>query len=260
MADSNVAAEVAKAVYEDAGHEIIQPTGKTLSLIPRAVRAALQPLERWIMVQEYNLEMLKKTLDYKLANVDPEKIVTPEPYVAVPALQAVTYCMDNEELRNMYANLLAKSMNEATKNGVHPSYVEIIKQLCPDEAKLLCYLMENPQIPAIGIRLTNKPEDGYVNVINLFSDIGYKCNCENPDNIERYLCNLIRLGLVENPDGVGFMDEQMYQTVLSHPYVKEKLEKMEGKNEKLPHAITVNKLIRMTAFGEQFCKICIKDD
>lgn len=35
MADSNVAAEVAKAVYEDAGHEIIQPTGKTLSLIPR---------------------------------------------------------------------------------------------------------------------------------------------------------------------------------------------------------------------------------
>lgn len=260
MADSNVAAEVAKAVYEDAGHEIIQPTGKTLSLIPRAVRAALQPCEKWIMQREYNLEVFKKLLDYKLAHVDPEKIVTPESYVAVPALQAVTYCMDNEELRNMYANLLAKSMNEATKNGVHPSYVEIIKQLCPDEAKLLCYLMENPQVPAVGIRITNKPEDGYANVINLFSDIGYKSNCENPDSIERYLYNLIRLGLVENPDGVGFIDEEMYHNVLSHPFVKEMLKDTEGKNEKLPHATTVKKLIQMTAFGEQFCKICIKDD
>ena len=63
MADSNVAAEVAKAVYEDAGHEIIQPTGKTLSLIPRAVRAALQPCEKWIMQREYNLEVFKKLLD-----------------------------------------------------------------------------------------------------------------------------------------------------------------------------------------------------
>ena len=51
---------------------------------------------------------------------NPEKIVEPEPYVAVPAIQAISYAMNSDELRNLYANLLAKSMIKDTKDTVHP--------------------------------------------------------------------------------------------------------------------------------------------
>lgn len=45
--------------------------------------------------------------------------------------------MDSEELRNMYANLLAKAMNVDEKDKVHPAFVELIKQMAPREALIL---------------------------------------------------------------------------------------------------------------------------
>lgn len=54
--------------------------------------------------------------------------MTPEAYVAVPALQAISYSMNSEELRNMYANLLAKAIDIDEKDKVHPAFVELIKQ------------------------------------------------------------------------------------------------------------------------------------
>lgn len=259
MADNNVVAEVAKAVYEDAGHEIIQPTGKTLSLIPRAVRAALQPLERWIMVQEYNLEVFRKTLDYKLAHVDPEKIVTPEPYVAVPALQAVTYCMDNEELRNMYANLLAKSMNEATKDGVHPAYVEIIKQLCPDEAKMMRYMMENPQLPSLSVRVYKSDRSGFIYILKHFSDITELADCEKIDGFAYYLDNLIRLGLIRIPEDEHFVNSEKYEPLKQHPRIVQLIDHFQGKYAEYPNVDLDKQIIMLTDFGKQFCNICIAD-
>ena len=133
---SEVAKEIAKDVYQDAGKPIVKPTGELVGLIPRAIKAALLPIEKWIESREYNLAETKKLLEQKLANISPEQIASPEAHIAVPALQYISYCMDNEELRNMYANLLASSMNKAVINGVHPSFVEIIKQLHQGKAVL----------------------------------------------------------------------------------------------------------------------------
>lgn len=65
----------------------------------------------------------EKLLEQKLKNIDEEKIVSPESYVAVPAIQAISYSMNSDELRNLYANLLAKAMVTPTKDAVHPSFV-----------------------------------------------------------------------------------------------------------------------------------------
>ena len=102
--------------------------------IPRAINAALSPLRQWIAQREYNVAETEKLLAKKLENIEPEKIVSPEPYVAVPALQAISYSMNSDELRELYANLLAKSMCIDTKNSVHPSFVEIIRQMSPLDA------------------------------------------------------------------------------------------------------------------------------
>ena len=126
---TEVAKEIAKNVYNDAGKPVAKPTGELVGLIPRAIKAALSPLEKWILQREYNVAETKKLLEEKLQNTPPELIESPAPHIAVPAMQYISYCMDNEELREMYANLLANSMNKVVKDGVHPGFVEIIKQL-----------------------------------------------------------------------------------------------------------------------------------
>ena len=50
-----IAKQQSKEVYNDLVKPVLKPTGETLGLIPRAVKAALCPLEKWIMDKEYKL-------------------------------------------------------------------------------------------------------------------------------------------------------------------------------------------------------------
>lgn len=134
--------EFTQKIYDDVAHPALKTAGGLLDLLPRAIKAALAPIEKWIMNREYQIKETAKLLEERLKDVPPEQIETPAPHIAIPALQYISYCMDNHELREMYANLLASSMNTVVKNGVYPSYVEIIKQLSPDEAKILRYIAE----------------------------------------------------------------------------------------------------------------------
>ena len=76
------AVETVPDLYEDALKPAAQESGKTLALIPKAINAALSPLRQWIAQKEYNVAETEKLLATKLENIEPEKIVTPESYVA----------------------------------------------------------------------------------------------------------------------------------------------------------------------------------
>lgn len=124
-------------VYSDLAKPTVVNTGKTLSLLPRAINAALSPLEKWILQKEYSVEETKKILEIKLKAIEPEKIVSAESYIAIPAVQALSYCMDSELLREMFATLLANAMNMEYKSRMHPAFVEIIKQLSPLDVMMI---------------------------------------------------------------------------------------------------------------------------
>ncbi len=251
------AKEVAKAVYDDIGKPVLKPTGEFLALIPRAIKVAFSPLEKWLLHEEYSISETKKLLEEKLKNVSPENIVPPEPHIAIPALQYISYCMDNEELRNMYANLLANSMNKTMKNGVHPGFVEIIKQLCPDEAKVLKEFHKIRYIPTITIRYKSR-DKGSLTIIANFSDIGEISGCEKPYDVQGYFDNLERLGLIETEYGTSMMKKELYDTLKQHPFISSYLN--------LPDAYKIQGFTELridesffgiTAYGSSFCKICI---
>ena len=91
-------------------------------------------------INEYVQNSLNKTrtkLHQKLQNTPPENITQPPVHIAAPALQAACYSADCDELHDMFANLLASAMNIEKQRIVHPSFIEIIKQLSPLEAKIL---------------------------------------------------------------------------------------------------------------------------
>ncbi len=256
----NVAGEVIKQGYGDVKDPLVKPLATSLGLVPRAINAALAGVQKWILHREYSVEKTKKLLEIKLASIEPENIVSPSPHVAVPALQYISYCMDNEELRDMYANLLANAMNKVVRNGVHPSFVEIIKQLCPDEARILRYIAQQEGFPLLGIRYENPSTSDGFDIMKHFSDIGYKTNCEYPQDFPKYLDNLVRLGLVELEMIRSLTFKEFYQPLKEHTDFKKLLVVPENYTKvgyvyprEIPHFGVI------TRFGKDFCRICITD-
>lgn len=262
MADTSGSAdstkkELAKEIYKDLVHPAAQSTGELVALVPRAVKVALQPLEKWILQGEYNLAQTQKLLDEKLKNVDPKNICSPEAHIAVPALQYINYCMDNDELRDMYANLLANSMNKVVKNGVHPAFVEIIKQLSPDEAKILKCMQKKDIIASIGIGISDKNRQ-WIELRRNFSDIVIEAGCEQPLKFTQYFDNLIRLGLVSHGEkGTEIASGNEYNRLINHPIVSEIKDFISNKSEG-KYALRIEKgYLYLTGFGKAFCDICI---
>lgn len=252
--------ETIKQGYKDIGENMVVPTAKLLGTIPETINALLLPLNQWIAERKYKLEETKKLLAHKLEKVGTANLVPPEAHIAVPALQYISYCMDNEELRDMYANLLASSMNKVVKNDVHPSYVEIIKQLCPDEAKVLRHLAQQEGIPLIGIRYKRPNSSDGFDIVKHFSNVGYLVQAEFPKNLPQYLDNLTRLGLINIDSMHSLTFKEFYKPLRECDDFKQMLQIPE--NYQSVGYSQVQQIYHfgvISSFGKEFCRVCITD-
>lgn len=242
---------VAEKAYDDLAHPVLQTAGEILSLPLKAIDAKLIPIKKWIAQEQYNYQRTLLLLGEKMANVEEEKITSPENYVAIPALQQIEYCYDSEELRNMYANLLAASMNTDTKWRVHPSYVDIIKQMTPDEAKLLRVLYATKLTPIIHVKQYMNDKESYTDIVQNYSTLTRYC--ESPSGIYAYLNNLQRLGLI-NIDYSTYCTYDGAYDELDNQFAELKSE-WENKGGELR---ILHGLLELTAFGQNFTRTCIE--
>ena len=79
--------------------------------------------------QEYNLQLYRDELASGISKIEPDNFQDPAMNILGPTLEASKYYIDEKEMRKMFANLLASSMDKSKNNVVHNSFVEIIKQL-----------------------------------------------------------------------------------------------------------------------------------
>ena len=213
--------------------------------------------EYYPQLREEALSELDKLLTEKLNNIPQSCIVPPKPRIAVPALQNASIT-EEHDVRELYANLLANSMNIVVKNGVHPGFVEIIKQLSPDEAKILRYMSFHRIIPTITLRYIRSMGGG-IDIIKNFSNVGELAGCEKPENIAKYFDNLVRLGLITNEGGLSSLtDKTVYEPLKKHKWVSSQA-LVENAN-----ALGFDKIdfeegfVRISSYGEDFCSICLQ--
>lgn len=77
----------------------------------------------------------------RLDEIPDEFRQAPKLGVALPALEAASMNWEEEQLREMYLNLLQRASDSQTAYAVHPSFVEVIRQLSADEANSLNHLL-----------------------------------------------------------------------------------------------------------------------
>lgn len=259
QAATEVAVEVAKEAYNDVAKPTMQSTGGVLALIPKAINAALLPLHEWVAHREYQIERTKKLLEMKLKDVSPDDIVPPEPHVAIPALQAISYSMDKDEIRNMYANLLAASMTKVLKGDVHPAYVDFIRQMAPDEARILrhIYLHGDGIMPVVTLRSYNEQKGGrdivpYFTILYRVVEGLEFCTF---DRTAVFVDNLIRLKLLQMHDGNHMTKSGIYDELEQDPAlttIKNTFQHPPGFSWRFGRTY-----LTMTSLGKSFCKVCL---
>lgn len=231
-----------ETVVEKTYDDLVHPT---LEIIGSRLAQAFKNLP----FMQYNMEETEKQIESKMRYVQPCKIVSPEPYVAVPAIQGISYCMDNQNLRNMYANLLASAMNIDIKDSVHPAYVEIIKQLVSDEALLLKYINDNQQIPFVMVTQEHLREQ-LKTVHEYRNSVLEERVIQNNDKIAEYMENLERLNLIH-------LESDLSTKKVSEPLLQEIVKEYTPAYPGDRNVIFKDRCALITHFGASFCKVCI---
>lgn len=252
---------VAKAVpvYQDVLQPAAQEIGKALQTVAKTVHVALAPVSALVWGYDQIKDFVSTKVADRLKNVPPENIVTPKPNVAGPALESLRYTGHESSLSDLYANLLAAAMDKTTASGAHPAFVEIIKQLTPDEAKLVQLFVIPQAFPLLTVRWEYKAptpeESGGMDVLVNFSLLGGQAGVEFPHLTPTYLDNLCRLGLAEIPQMFEYTGKGVYEPLENAQEVLNAKARIEA-NPKWRVQMQRQGL-RVTELGKQFANVCV---
>jgi hypothetical protein len=186
------------------------------------------------------------------------------PKIAIPLLESASL-EDDEILQEVWAKLIANSTDPNFIGAIHPGYIEIIKQMSPDEAVILnsflknnhypvlfsCYVQEEYQAEEDPFHFQGRSPRPNRAVYQSFYEL-FAIHCKTlalkkTDDSSVYLDNLLRLRIVEV--GHAFLGENRRRTYSNW-------ESLAGKKRNISIPAR-DEFLRMTSFGQSFVAACI---
>lgn len=202
----------------------------------------------------FKLEQLKKSLEAKVQSTPLENRIDPNLQIACQALDDAKYCAENEDIREMFANLIASTMDNRVSKTIHPSFSSILKQMSSSEAKFLLKIREKKILPLCNILITYKETgDFFVRFNDLYLETFNPTEQEIVDNAF-ILSTLARQGLIEISYNHQLANNSIYDVFENSMFFKRKAELEEkGGNE----SVTLQKgSVELTNMGKRFLQVC----
>jgi hypothetical protein len=223
------------------------------NILVQTVSLALEPLWQSDWNHEQFVKFLKE-LALKLKFTLFSQITTPNPILAGPLFQALRHTIHEPAIKELYLNLLATAMNKTVAHEAHPAFVEMIRQMTPDEVALAKYLCAGSKFcPTITVRLL-KDGVGTLVVLRNFSLIGLAAECTHPELAPAYLDNLARLNLIEVHSNKEYADPGVYKSLENHPQIIDLTQNINLNQQQ--QALLERGLARVTSLGLLFYKSC----
>lgn len=231
--------------------------------------------EKSKLKRQLNIQEFKRELENKINSIPQENFIEPEISKIGPPLEASKYYFEEEEIRNMFANLIASSMDVTKVHDVYPSFSEIIKQMSKLDAENLKLIY------------TDQPNSNLICKINLYRSNGgfatpftnlFIANEKTQDfnAISASISNLARLGLITIDYLTYDFDTSKYDIFKeSSPYLQslefcnsfnqdaEKTKQNLTSEEEIDKVITFKNpeltkgLVKVSPFGVKFCEVCL---
>lgn len=186
-------ADLIKEIYGDIAKPGVMQVGIALATIVGLINTCLSPIKFLNEKTELNRQRNLEKLAERFSEIPPEDIIEAPPEIAVPIAEKLVY-ISNKELRDLYIELLAKASTKDLNNKAHPSFVNIINNLSPDEALLLEYFKKNSVItPQYFFKTNIRKSEAFQHYLHEQKNF---VELQFPKNLSGYLENFEGLGII----------------------------------------------------------------
>lgn len=234
-----------------------QTDGVLSTVIEFFNNVVLYPVRKANLNFKYKLEEFEKDLQKKIKDIPDENLQIPPTMIAGPALEALRYAYDEEELREMYENLLASAMDKQKISQTHPSFVDAIRQMSPFDAKLIAEIADHIQLPCARITFAIK------GTANIYSNgmpryfVAELLELGDPYDISASITNLQRLGLVDVEH--NYLLDTNYDELANYPYVQNRKKEFDSRGR--PTEIKLEEfIVSLNDYGYQFATVCLRKE
>lgn len=206
---------------------------------------------RFIGETKYNKEKYEYELKQRINNIPNEYITKPRKSIVGPVLENLRYNMDEEQIREMFTNILTGEVDERKQKNILPAYTEIIKQLSKEDAIFLNTLKQvrKHQLSTCIIRLEYDNKEGYINLDTIIADGLH--HTLNPKKI--VLENLERLNIINLSSNIMLPENKK---IVKNAFIHYK-DSYSGRDKPSNANVTYTEgLLTITDFGWNFIDIC----
>lgn len=185
----------------------------------------------WVAKKQYkrqqDLENFKANIEAKVKNIPRDNLKEPELSIIGPAIESSKFYISEENIRELFSNLIAAAMDDSKTNKIHHSFVELIKQMSPKDAVLFKSLCNRDAIPAVRYKAVQANNLG----MNFLSDVVINNSPLTIADTEIALNNLERIGLLKIDIGTNYYtDKRHYNDFFSYEFI-DKFTKRYEKNK-----------------------------
>jgi len=254
--------EVSKDLYTDLAKPTMKNVGGFLgTLVGFFDKVVVYPLKKLNIEYEQKAIAFQREMEKKYNNIPLENRCEPKINIVGPALEALKFNLLEDELREMFKNLLVNSLDDRKINYCIPSYVKIMEQLSVIDAKVLrsLHLFGWETIHYLTFKISFECEKGnkqtFASQQYITEDLKLPYSLQE---ISASLANLDRLGLITISSRY-LIPKENFSHILNRSEVKEKIEKTKsicGNSNNVEMEINYSGIIEFSDFANGFKKIC----
>lgn len=247
-------------LYVDCTQPSVKKLGKALETVFELSETILLPIK--LLSEKAKVNFQKKLTRYKekLEKIEDEKIIDVPTIIGTPIIDRLTY-VTNDEIAELFINLLAKASSSDTINETHPAFIHMIDRMSIDEARLINNFGNTEFIPFININARA------INGLNGFTKLAWNLTGLEFDNellcaknIDTYIDNLASLNIIESQGKTYKTDDYFYKK-LEKKYtdiISEYNQWASGNIKYKPICEIEKGYFEITELGKSFIKACIK--
>ena len=243
-------------IYGDLAKPGVQQVGKALGTVLGLGNTVLWPIH-WAN-ERTRIYLAKNLEDYRvqLEHLPQDKVIPVAPEIGVPIAEKLTYVCDRK-LADMYVTLLAKASNADSVWEAHPSFVNIINNLSPDEAQLLEYFVNEHNLEFLTAKWESPVLYSFAGDLLIAPE--HSRSLLYPQNVPAYINNLDGLGLVVIHQNRSVKRDNVDNYISLKDYWSGQF------TRQAPHdpdqtLMFENGVVTLTRFGSQFIHACHRQE
>lgn len=218
-------------MLEDLGRQIVvevakealkEPAKEVGSEIADLLRILFTPLQMAKIFRDAWLDDFKARILKKFEQIPIDRQISPPLEVIGPAIESSRYFIQQERMREYFANLIAHSCDSETVQAIHPAFVFFLTQMTSLDAEIIQLFRIEAEVK-IGLSVGNRPDhpapvmngtgikhypERFLPVVNynlihgtemrtIYRNVLELSEMSNVDAVSASIANLMRMGLID---------------------------------------------------------------